>query len=54
MKRFNDWWAVALDPSVDQKLLQPLHKVFFQFNIEDPKNIVPIVANDVLDRMQPP
>lgn len=54
VKRFNDWWAVALDPSVDQKLLQPLHKVFFQFNIEDPKNIVPIVANDVLDRMQPP
>jgi KAP family P-loop domain len=53
VKRFNDWWAVALDASVDQNLLQSLSASFFQYNIDNPRVIVPMVANDVLDRMQP-
>jgi hypothetical protein len=50
---FNDWWEAALNPSVDQKVLQSLNPVFTRHNIDHRERIVPMVANDVLDRMQP-
>jgi KAP-like P-loop domain-containing protein len=52
-----DWWQFALSPDLnleDEKWRRWSHSGMWEFNIDDRKDIVRIVANDVIDKMQIP
>jgi hypothetical protein len=47
---FAKWWRYALDPKADPELISGLRGSLFNFNIRNRYDVVPITANNVIDR----
>jgi hypothetical protein len=51
MEYAQSWWRFGTGDKMDEKDVKELYGAIARYNIRDRKDLVPIIANDILDRM---